>query len=238
MSLAYCSLTAGARLRGDHGRARAYGEAACRHARAAGDGMVLGWALSRLGQTLVPDQGPAALAEAAEVLERLGNYRELANAYSNAAYVALIQGRTDDALELLDVAVPAAQRVRNPYTLMIVSGNVGLASLFAGDLERAENAFRRTLELCVGQTFNFGADEGLAGLSAIAAQQGLDERAARLAGAARKLGHNEASNPAIVNRLEHDFLDSASSARIQGVAPRPRRGRCNVVRRGDRVRAR
>ena len=157
MCLAYCSLTTGARLRGDHGRARAYGEAACRHARAAGDDMVLGWALSRLGQTLVPDQGPAALAEAAEVLERLGNYRELANAYSNAAYVALIQGRTDDALELLDVAVPAAQRVRNPETLMIVSGNVGLASLFAGDLERAENAFRRQLELCVGQTFKFFA---------------------------------------------------------------------------------
>ena len=105
----------------------------------------------------------------------------------------------------------------NPETLMIVSGNVGLASLFAGDLERAENAFRRPLELCVGQTFSFGADEGLAGLSAIAAKQGLDERAARLAGAARKLGHNEVSDPAIVNRLEHDFLDSAR-ARLEAKA--------------------
>lgn len=209
MSLANCSLAAGARLRGNRGHARAYAEAACRHARAAGDDMALGWALSRLGQTLEPDEGRATLAEAAELLERLGNHRELASAYSNVGYVALVQGRTDDALEFLDVAVAAAQKVGDPYTLMIVSGNVGLASLFAGDLERAENAFRRTLELCVGQTFSFGADEGLAGLSAIAAQQGLDERAARLAGAARKLGHNEASDPAIVNRLEHDFLDAA-----------------------------
>jgi tetratricopeptide (TPR) repeat protein len=173
--------------------------------------MALGWALSRLGQTLEPDEGRATLAEAAELLERLGNHRELASAYSNVGYVALVQGRTDDALEFLDVAVAAAQKVGDPYTLMIVSGNVGLASLFAGDLERAENAFRRTLELCVGQTFSFGADEGLAGLSAIAAKQGLDERAARLAGAARKLGHNEASDPAIVSRLEHEFLDAANA---------------------------
>ena len=209
--LAYCSLSAGARLRGDYDRAKAYAEAALLHGRTADNDLAVGWALSRLGQILVDDQGPPALAEAAEVLERVGNYRELASAYSNAGYVALVQGRTDDALELLDVAVAAAQKVRDPYTLMIVSGNVGLASLFAGDLERAENAFRRTLELCVGQTFSFGADEGLAGLSAIAAKQGLDERAARLAGAARKLGHNEASDPAIVSRLEHEFFDAANA---------------------------
>ncbi|MGZ4233624.1 MAG: hypothetical protein ACXVVQ_19660, partial [Solirubrobacteraceae bacterium] len=114
-----------------------------------------------------------------------------------------------DALELLDVAVPAAQKVRDPHTLMIVSGNLGLARLFGGDLELAENAFRRQLELCVGQTFSFGADEGLAGLSAISAQRGLNDRAARLAGAARKLGHNDASDPAIVHRIEHDFLGAA-----------------------------
>ena len=54
----------------------------------------------------------------------------------------------------------------------------GLARLFSGDLDRARDAFVRGLRLCALYVLRRNADEGLAGLAAVAAAEGRDETAA------------------------------------------------------------
>ena len=67
---------------------RRYALQACRHARIAADDRLLGLALGRLA-AVSGGERRAILEQAAELLIPLGNYREVASAYSSAAYVAL-----------------------------------------------------------------------------------------------------------------------------------------------------
>jgi hypothetical protein len=120
----------------------------------------------------------------------LRDYREVASASSDAAYVALSEDRLPEAISLLDTTLQATDRIDDPRGTMIIHRNVGLAHLFAGDIEHAREAFHRQLRLCAQYAFRDGADlEGLAGLAAVAAAQGRDEVAARLLGAAHAIGY-------------------------------------------------
>jgi non-specific serine/threonine protein kinase len=152
------------------------------------------------------------LEEAATLLSEAGNYRELADAYNNAAYQALLEGRPTEAMRLLAVARPAADRIDTAVTSMLLLGNLGLAELFTGKLARARDAFQHQLRLCRGHAFRYGADEGLIGLAAISAREGRAERAARLLGAARALGYPPTGDQPIDDRLERDYFAAARAA--------------------------
>ena len=182
---------------------------ACRHARIAGDDRLLGRALGRLAAVAGNERG-AILAQAAELLAPLGDYREVVGAYSSAAYVALSENHIAEATSLLDTALHAVGRIEDPQRTAMVLSNMGLARLFSGELDQARDAFERALRLCAQHAFRENADEALAGLAAVAAAQGRDETAARLQGAAHALGYPPATfDKRIDDRLERDYLAAA-----------------------------
>lgn len=153
-----------------------------------------------------------ALEEAATLLTKTGDYRELANAYNNAAYTALLDDRPSQAMHFLNLARPAASRIDSPVTSMLILGNLGLARLFTGELPRAREAFQDQLRICQDHAFHYGADEGLIGLAATAAQEGQAERAAHLLGAARAMGYPPVGDQPIDDRLERDCFAPARAA--------------------------
>ena len=187
---------------------RRYAQEACRHARIAGDDALLGRALGKLA-AVSGDQRPVILKQAAELLIPLGDYRQVASAYSSAAYVALSEDRIGEATSLLDTALQAVRRIEDPWQTMVIFSNLGLARLFSGDLDQASDAFERALRLRAQHGFE-NAGEGLAGLAAVAAAQRRDERAARLRGAAHAAGYPPATfDKKIDDRLERDYLAAA-----------------------------
>ena len=92
---------------------------------------------------------------------------------------------------------------------MFIFGNIGLANLFSGDAQHAEEAFVRQLRLCVGRAFRYGADEGLAGLAALSAEEDRFEQAALLLGAARAMGYPQVGDQPIDDRLEREYFAPA-----------------------------
>jgi predicted ATPase/DNA-binding SARP family transcriptional activator len=192
---------------------RAFAQAACRHARLAGDDVLLGQALLRLAYALpAGDDRVAALQQGAELLTQAGHYRDVALGYSNAAWVALKAGRTTEAASLLDVALPMAERANTPQITMLTVGNIGWANLFAGNSEAARLAFARQVQLCLDHGLGERAGEGLAGLAAVAAGDALLDRAARLLGAARGMGYPPPDEQPIDERLERDFFAAARAS--------------------------
>jgi hypothetical protein len=188
---------------------RACVEAALRHARLTGHDDLYGKQLFRFAHSLPADERLAALERGAERLTLVGNHRDLALGYSDAAYWALREDRPTEALTLLKRALPAAEQAGAPLLTMTVSSNLGLTNLFVSHFDRALAAFRRTLRLCLDHALGDRAGEGLAGLAALAATQGRPERAARLLGAARARGYPAADDQVILDRLDRDYLAPA-----------------------------
>ena len=195
---------------GDHRKAREYAEASCLHARIAGDDALLGRALSWLAPQLESEERTPVLHEAASLLAKVGDHRELAQMYSNAACRDLEANRPADALPLLRLALPEAAKLTTVSTKMFVLGNIGLAQLLLGNLGEARAAFESHLQLCAGQPFRLVPDEALACLAAISARQGQLEKAAQLLGASRALGYpNTAADERIHARLDREYLAGA-----------------------------
>lgn len=199
---------------GDTNRGGTCAQAACRHARLTGDDARLGQALATLVSTSQTDQALATLQQAAQLLMPFGNWRPIARAYNNLGFVALKQGRPPQAIELLDVALRLIEQHDSPPDLMITCGNIGLANLFTGNISRARAAFARQLRICAGQAYRRGADEGLAGIAAIAASNAQAEQAARLLGAARAMGYpgTDLTDQAMYDRLEREFFAPARAS--------------------------
>ena len=194
---------------GDLAGERRYALQACQHARIAGNDGLLGRALGRLA-VVSGDDRRAILDQAAELLIPLGDYREVASAYSDAAYMSLIEDSLAEATSFLETALHAVSSIEDPRQTEIILSNIGLARLFSGDLDQARDAFERALQLCAQHNFRELAGEGLAGLAAVAAAQGHDETAARLRGAASALGYPPATlDRRIDDRLECDYLAAA-----------------------------
>ena len=152
------------------------------------------------------------LARARELLVGIGNHRDLSRIYTNAAYDSLLEDRPADSMAYSEIARAAAERVGDVTRMMFVMGNIGVAHLFRGEVGPADAAFRRQLELCRGQAFAFGADEGLAGVAAVAAAEGHPERAAKLLGAAATLGFPLPVDQPVYDRLDRDYLTPARMA--------------------------
>jgi predicted ATPase len=210
ISAAQSELALLAGLVGDPGTERACAQSACRHARLAGDENVLGRAL--IGLARIERRSRRALfEEAAGLLTRVGNYRDLALGYSNAAADALEHGEDADASGLLEDALLVADRVvDSPWLKVMIFGNLGLARLFSGDVQRAAEAFASMLGLCAPRAFGRYACEGVAGLAAVAACDGRYEVAASLRGAARAMGYPaNARDTPVDDRLERDYFAPA-----------------------------
>jgi predicted ATPase len=162
------------------------GEALIR-AREAGDDRLVAFALMTRALAIPLEEAASELEDAAAALRKIGDSRHLVWLYSNAAYNALMEGIPERALPMLDMALPLARDLGYPSELALACGNTGLAALFTGDLDRAQEAFDEQLRICSEQV-SWLAAEALVGFAAIAARRGDPELAARLMGAATATG--------------------------------------------------
>lgn len=148
------------------------------------------------------------LQDAAELLRRHGNYREIAKASSAAAYVALTEDRLDQASTLVDTAREAGGKVDDAYLNMNILGNVGLVMLFLARSAQLESRFRGRSSYAASTRREVG--ECLALLAAVTAAEQRDELARRLLGAARTWNYppNEFDRR-MEDRLERDYFAPA-----------------------------
>jgi len=190
----------------DAERARAGAEEALPYARESGDQGIIADALSvqLLSFPIVDVHGE--IAETAALYRKLGDVHGLASLYNNAGYVAIEQGSYECATVYLDEALVLAEKTGEQLRVMLVFENLGLASLFVGDLERALARFADGLRLCREHGVPWAGVEGIAGVAAVAARRGESERAARLLGAAESLAELE---EAVGSRLEEEFYSTA-----------------------------
>jgi tetratricopeptide (TPR) repeat protein len=205
MAEALCAVAANGLLGApDMELVRSSATAAYEHARRAGDDYLMARALAVMTPALPAGHRLPALEEAATLLLRCGNHRELAVAYSNSAYSAVLEGRCDEALSLAERAMPVAEQSQDPNIAMFTAANLGVAALLSRDFERAREAFRLQLRLCGDHAFRWQAAEGFAGLAAVAARDGRFERAARLHGASQAV--TQGGQNAVLERIEIDFI--------------------------------
>jgi predicted ATPase/DNA-binding SARP family transcriptional activator len=204
---AFISLTRLARLSGSHDSGRALAEEACRYARLAGDGVLVGKALGRLALCVPEPERAPMVSEAGELLKMGGHRRELANVYCNAGYSAVVEGDAEEAISLLEQALAAAESIDYPYLKMLAHGNLGLARLLKRHFELARRHFIHELRLCAGiDVFRVMVGEGLTGLAAIHVANGRLADAARLHAAGRMLGFPEPSDRGISDWLEAEYF--------------------------------
>jgi predicted ATPase/DNA-binding SARP family transcriptional activator len=156
-------------------------------AREAGDERMEAFALKEIALSLPPKDGTAEREDAIAMLTKIGSMRDIVMLYSDSAYNALQDGRTELAESLLGRAVPLARELGDVPILAFTSGNVGVAALFAGDFDRARAAFEEQLRLSREHVL-WVAAEGIAGIAAITADRADPELAARLLGAASATG--------------------------------------------------
>ena len=145
---------------------------------------------------------------AATRLDDVGNAYLLADLFTAAAYGALSMGGDRDAKEYIARATPTARGLGNPSLWMLLRGNFGLAALLTGDTDAARHAFREELTLSRDLVVLPFASEGLAGLAAVSAVQGDDDRAARLVGAAAEHRYGQPNDP-VDARLDGTFFEPA-----------------------------
>lgn len=199
---------------GQYTEARANAEAACTHAEAAGNAALHGRSLSTLAALLPGGERLSVVERAARLLSEAGDYRAMAELYSNAAFSVLVEDGPEEAIDLLDKALAAAEKLRTPAaTRMIVLSNMGLARLLVGNANVARTAFVEALKLCTTEAFRWGGAESLAGLTAVLVVEGEPERGAQLLGAAKTAGYPgpDPYDQAMLDRLERDYFDHARS---------------------------
>ena len=185
VAVALCSVAGDLLVAADLELAQATAEEAYALASSRGDEALMGRALGILAPASAAERRRALLDEAARLLRRSGNLRELGVLFSNCAYGALQEGRPAEALALQAEADATRAGVDDPLDAAIALANIGVASLLTGDFERARDAFARQLGLCAQQGIFWQAAESFAGMAALALRDGEVGRAARLTGAAR-----------------------------------------------------
>jgi len=188
-------------------RAHALAKEALRFAREAGNDGIIADALAIKALSRRIDDVDAEIAEAAELYRGVGDVWGLVGLYNNAGYMALEQDSYERGSAYLDKALPLVEKTGDPLRLSWLVGNLGLASLFTGDLDDADARFAEEIRLARTHGLSWIASEGLAGLAAISARRGEVERAARLLGAAESLAE-VLRDPAGL-KLEREFFAPA-----------------------------
>ena len=188
-------------------RMRALAEEALSYAREAGDDGLIAHTRTVMALSLPIVDVDVEVAEIAALYRTLGDVYGLTGIYLNAGYVAIAQGSYERAAAYLDEGLVLAERSGEPQRRMWAFGNLGLASLFTADLERAAAHFGTQLRLSREHAVHWMAAEGIVGLAAIAARRAEPERAARLLGAAESLAN--VLTDAVGIRLEQEFFSPA-----------------------------
>jgi predicted ATPase/DNA-binding SARP family transcriptional activator len=188
-------------------RKRALSEEALSYARQAGDDRLAAVALRNAALALPVEEGLHELELAAEALRSVGAYRRLLGLYSSAAYNAIKAGKPELAEPLLDEVFPIVRQLEDPLAMVGPWGNIGLAALLTGKLDRAQAAFENQLELCGELRIGWLVAESLLGLAAIAAHTGEPKRAALLLGAAAP--HGPGGDDDVMAQLNERFFFAA-----------------------------
>ena len=188
-------------------RMRALAEEALPYARKAGDERLIADALTARALSFRIVDVDAELAEIAALYRKVGDIHGLAAIYNNAGYLAIGQGSYERAAAYLDEALELAEKSGEQLRVIMAISNLGLVSLFMADLDRAGARFREQLRLCRGPGLAWIAAEGVAGLAAIAARTGEEERAARMLGAAEAMANVRSDATGV--RLEEQFFSPA-----------------------------
>ena len=178
MASAYAVLSLHQGHLGQIADARSSAEAACAYAQAAGDNVLLGRALSSLANVLPHSERLAVVERAARLLSDACEYDRLATLYMDAAYSALLDDAPEEALHLLDAALPAAEKASRTGLTVFVLGNLGLAQLLGGNPGEARAALVEQLQLCTGEELSHPGRRGVS-------QPGCSMRCGRPAGGGR-----------------------------------------------------
>src|SRR5215207_2588198 len=186
---------------------RALADEALAYARKAGAEGLIADALAARALSFRIVDVETEIAEVAGLYRQLGDIHGLAAVYNNAGYGAIGQGSYERAAAYLEETLPLAEKSGEQLRVFLAIGNLGLVSLFTGDLERAEARFGDNLRLCRGPDLAWIAADSIAGLAAVAACQGEEERAARLLGAAESMA--DVLNDATGGKLEEEFFAPA-----------------------------
>ena len=186
---------------------RALADEALPYARKSGDERLIADALALRALSFPIADVDAEIAETAALYRKVGDVHGLAGLYNNVGYTAVAQGSYERAAAYLDEALPIAEKSGEPLRVILVVGNLGLASLFMADLDDARARFAEEVRLARVHGLAWLASEGIARLGAIAARQGDAERAARLLGAAQSVANVLADAGGV--RLEEEFFAPA-----------------------------
>jgi predicted ATPase/DNA-binding SARP family transcriptional activator len=121
--------------------------------------------------------------EAIPMLRRCGNLHGIAEISVVLLGAALGEGDYDSAVAVAEEGLRAAEDAGEPFVLGLTVGNAGLAALFAGRMDVAEERWCRAMEILRTERIEGFWGEPALGLGCIAAQAGDNERAATLLGA-------------------------------------------------------
>jgi hypothetical protein len=183
-------------------------EAAIEWATRAGDKWEI--AMARCEHALAASTMPdvrARVERAASLLHEVGNVFQLGPLLASVAYQAICERCDRDATALLERAEAIARTLDDPYGLMMIRGNSGLAALFMGEIDAARQDFFEELKLCREMVILPVAHEALRGLAAIAIVEGDIPHAARLIGAATAHRYGDPQDP-VDARLKSTFFDA------------------------------
>ena len=193
-------------LTGDQRTAFALAEQAVEHARAAGDRVLTGFALARLGTTTGNIKHATALLEQGlEILREADAHDRIAGVMSTIAFQAMRHEAYEEARRLLDEALSHAHAADNPHLICLIRGNQGLTALVQGRPGNACAAFAEQLRVAQAHAHDMFYSEALLGLAAVAAHAGDDTLSATLEAAAYT---HETRPIAPAERTVHDRIDA------------------------------
>ena len=116
-------------------------------------------------------------------------------------------GRAAAGLIARALALAAEFELDDPYEMTAEPPVEGYQALLLDDLERAQRLFEDQLQSCTARAIVYAAPASLAGLAAIAAHRGEEERGAQLLGAAESIGPVETVE--VLAQLEERFFAPA-----------------------------
>jgi hypothetical protein len=189
-----------------------YADEAMELATAAGDWWAASQAaLAKATAVTTIDELRERVPPAASLLDEVGNLVGLATLHSRAAYLALELDSVADAKAFGDRALAITRELDNPFTWMILQGNVGLAALLDGDIDTAGRALQEELRLSRELVVPLVVGEALRAVAAVAVIGDDLARAARLVGAATTHTYEPVADDRVHARLDTIFFRPARS---------------------------
>jgi predicted ATPase len=154
-----------------------------------------------------PRRAEEPIAAAARALREVGDIWTLSTLYWYGAHAAIRSGATELAAGLIERALSHAPELDDPHEMTAEPPLEGYLALFLDDDEHAQRAFEDQLRFCQARAVVYLAPPSLAGLAALAARRGDEERGAQLLGAAESIGPVETVE--VLAQLEERFFAPA-----------------------------